>query len=320
MHALRHPLRVLFCASTVSRDEILQTARCQGWGTDGPPGSIKDHAGRPGNERGQSIVCSKNWAMHQISSYVDLMNRLLLPLASLVAIGCAETAVQQSPAMPPAPPVYMVFAGQTAQQPGVIVANSPTAQQAYRQRDVGDFIVYRFSGRLQKTPSTLTKRIIGRSDEALELDVILEQGRKKERYRVRLGATPTNWDQVISAARIDGDRLVLISVEKFKNLMARTIFMADENEQLLQSEPVVATVGQEPLAAQRNTYRVRIGKKRAILRATSSPEFCWGDIEGEILNAKGDVLYRSEIVHLGHRNIKIIDRTSQVAQSNYDFE
>lgn len=221
--------------------------------------------------------------------------------------------------MPPAQPVYMMYGAPPA-QPGAIVANTQTTQPEYRQRDVGDFIVYRFSGSLQKAPSMLTKRIIGRSDDVLDLDVILEQGRKKERYRVRLSDSPTNRDQVLSAARIEGDRLVLISVEKFKNLIARTIFMADENEQLLQSEQVIATVGQDPLPAWRNTYRVRIGKKRAILRATSSSAFCWGDIEGEIVNGKGDVLYRSEIIHLGHRNVKIIERAPQVAKSNFDFE
>jgi len=284
------------------------------------PGSGAYHAKR------QAFIASpldpsfaKNWATRQICSYQDRMTRILLLLASLVAFGCAETAVQQSPVMPPAQPIYVMYGAPPA-QPGVIAANAQTPRHEYRQRDVGDFIVYRFSGSLQKAPSTLTKRIIGRSEDTLDLDVILEQGRKKEKYRVRLSDAPTNRDEILSAARIEGDRLVLISVEKFKNLLARTVFMADENEQLLQSEQVIATVGQEPLSAQRNTYRVRIGKKRAILRATSSSQFCWGDIEGEIVNGKGDVLYRSEIIHLGHRNIKIIERTPQVAKSNYDFE
>lgn len=247
------------------------------------------------------------------------MTRILLFLASLAAFGCAETAVQQSPVMPPAQPIYVMYGAPPA-QPGVIAANAQAPRHEYRKRDVGDFIVYRFSGSLQKGPSMLTKRIIGRSDDALDLDVILEQGRKKDKFRVRVSDAPTNRDEILSAARIEGDRLVLISVEKFKNLMARTVFMADENEQWLQSEKVIATVGQETLPAQRNTYRVRIGKKRAILRSTSSSEFCWGDIEGEIVSGKGDVLYRSEILHIGHRNIKTIERTPQVAQTQYEFE
>ena len=246
------------------------------------------------------------------------MTRFLLPLASIIALGCTETAVQQSPAVPQAPPVVVIFGGQAAQSGADTAANSPDARREYRQRDVGDFIVYRFSGSLHKSPTMLTKRIIGRTADSLDVDVILEQGRKKERYRLRLGDTPTNRDEVLSAARIEGERLVLISVDKFKQLMARTLVVADENEQLLQSEQVIATVGHEALPAKRDTYRVRLGKKHAVMRSTSSPEFCWGDIEGEIITAKGDVLYRAEIIHLGHRNIKTIERTPHVAQSNVD--
>ena len=201
------------------------------------------------------------------------------------------------------------------------MTTSPNVQREYRQRDVGDFIVYRFTGSIQKPSATLTKRIIGRSGDILEVDVIVELGRKKEKYCVRVSDAPTNRDQVLSAGRIEGDRLVLISVDKFRRLMAKTIVTADENEQLLQSEQVTATVGQEALSAKRNTYRVRIGKKHALLRSTSSPDFRWGDIEGEIVSTKGDVLYRAEIIHLGHRNIKTIEKAPQVAQSNYnEFE
>ncbi|HRI63195.1 MAG TPA: hypothetical protein PK156_03130 [Polyangium sp.] len=247
------------------------------------------------------------------------MIRLLLPLASIIALGCTEAAVQQNPAVPQTPPIVMVYATPTA-QPGYTLVSAPEARHEYRQRDVGDFIVYQFTGSLPKVPTTLTKRVIGRVDDTLDVDVILEQGRKKEKYRVRLGDAPTNRDQVLSAARIEGDRLVLISVEKFKNLLGRTVLMSVETEQLLQSEQVTATVGQESLNAQRNTYRVRIGKKHAIMRSTSSTAFPWNDIEGEIINAKGDLLYRAEIIHLGHRNIKTVERTPHVAQSNFEFE
>jgi hypothetical protein len=245
------------------------------------------------------------------------MHRILLPLASIVALGCTETALQQSAAVPQAPPIVVVYDGQPAQY-GAYVANTPGPRREYRQRNVGDFIVYRFTGSIQKSSATLTKRIIGRSGETLEADVILEQGRKKEKFRVRLSDAPTNRDEILSAARVEGDKLVLISVDKFRQSMAKTVIAANADEQLVQSEPVTATVGHEPLAAKRNTYRVRIGKKQALFRSTSSPDFLWGDIEGEIISAKGDVLYRAEIIHLGPRNMKTIERTPQVAQSNYD--
>ncbi len=270
------------------------------------------------NDQG-SRCFAENWATPTICFYQRPMTRILLPLASILALGCTEAAVQQIPVVPRAPPVVVVYGGQNAYY-GANVANPQSPRRNYRQRDVGDFIVYRFTGKIQKAPTTLTKRIIGRADDVLEVDMIVEHGRKKEKFRVRISDAPTNRDTILSAARIESDRLVLISVDKFRQQMAKTIVLADENEGLLQSEPVTATVGQEALAASRNTYRVRLGKKHAILRATSSADFCWGDIEGEIVSAKGDVLYRSEIIHVGHRNIKTVERAPQVAQSQFDFE
>jgi|GEM_PF-5901915 hypothetical protein len=249
--------------------------------------------------------------------YADRMTRILLPLASIVALGCTEAATQQNAAVPQAPPIVMVFDGQGAQS-GADGTYASGSRRDHRQRDVGDFIVYRFTGSIQKQPTTLTKRIIGRMGDVIEVDYILEQGRKKQAFRVRLSDAPANRDEIMATARIDGERLVLISVDKFKSLMDKTFILADENEQLVRSEQVTATIGHEPMPARRDTYRVRLGKKHAFLRSTSSPDFCWGDIEGEIVTAQGDVLYRAEIIHIGHRNIQTIERTPRVAQSSYD--
>jgi len=191
-----------------------------------PPSTARYHPAPPFAYPGLSAF-SENWATHVFCSYVDRMTRFLLPLVSIVAFGCSETAIQQSPAVPQAPPVVMIFGGQTTQS-GADAANSPGPQREYRQRDVGDFIVYRFSGSLHKSPTMLTKRIIGRTADNLDVDVILEQGRKKERYRLRLSDAPTNRDEVLSAARLEGDRLVLTSVTQFKTLMNAMMVVAEK--------------------------------------------------------------------------------------------
>jgi hypothetical protein len=243
------------------------------------------------------------------------MIRFLLPLASILALGCTQSAVQQSAAVPQATPVVMVYDGQGDPYSD----GSPFAsglKRDYRRRDVGDFVVYRFTGSSQKAPVTLTKRILARSGDTLEVDVILEQGKKKEKFRVKLSDAPASRDEILAAARIEPSRLVLISVDKFKDLMAKTFVIADENESLVHSEQVTATIGHDPVPARRNTYRVRLGKKHALLRSTSSPDFSWGDIEGEIVTEKGKVLYKAEIIHIGRATV--VDKTPQVAASSYD--
>lgn len=243
------------------------------------------------------------------------MIRFLLPLASILALGCSQSALQQSAAAPKAQPVVVVYDGQgdpyTAGS-----AFGAGMKHDYRQREVGDYVVYRFTGSSQKEPVTLTKRIIGRTGDTLEVDMILTQGRKKQKYRVKLSDAPANRDEILSAARIESNRLVLISVDKFNDLMSKTFVVADENETLVQSEQVTATLGHSPIPARRNTYRVRVGKKHVLLRSTSSPDFAWGDIEGELVTEKGKVLYRAEIIHVGRA--KVVDRSPQVASSGYD--
>jgi hypothetical protein len=252
--------------------------------------------------------------------YRDHMTRFLLPLASIVALGCTETTIQQSAqqsaAVPQAPPVIVVFDAQRAQSGANGMSSG--VKHEYRRRDVGDFIVYRFTGSIQNPPATLTKRIISRTGDVIEVDVILEQGRKTQAFRVRLNDGATNRDEILSAARIEGDQLVLISVSAFKSLLSKTFIPADENEELVQTEQVTAFISHESIPAERTTYRVRLGKKHALMRSTSSSEFCWGDIEGDIVTGDGDVLYRAEIIHIGHRDTQNIERTPQVAQSNYD--
>jgi hypothetical protein len=253
--------------------------------------------------------------------YADRMTRiLLLPLASIVALGCTETAIQQSaavPAVPQTPPVIVVYEAQNAKS-GASDADASGLKREYTRRDVGDFIVYRFTGTMQKPPATLTKRVVGRKGDVIEVDVFLEQGQSKQAFRVSLTDATTNRDEILSAARIDGDQLTLISVSEFKSLLSKTFIPADDNEEEVQTEQITATIAHDSVPAERTTYRVRLGKKSALMRSTTSRDFCWGDIEGDIVTGDGEVLYRAEIIHIGHKDIQNAERTPHVAQSNYD--
>ena len=46
--------------------------------------------------------------------------------------------------------------------------------------------------------------------------------------------------------------------------------------------------------------RFCFGKREATLSTIESPAFAWGDVGGEIVTAKGKVLYRAEVIDAGH--------------------
>ncbi len=62
----------------------------------------------------------------------------------------------------------------------------------------------------------------------------------------------------------------------------------------------------------KTSYRVRVGKKKATLRTVESEGFAWGDLGGEITAGNGKVLYRAEVVELGHSDGAKGTATAQV--------
>jgi hypothetical protein len=224
------------------------------------------------------------------------MNRILLPaFVAVLAVGCGKAAVQnQASAVPAEKPV----ATEQAQAP--VVEYAPSAQ-AEGPREVGDYVVYRFSGSFQKGPVTLTERVVARDKEALVLDVVLEEGGKKHEMRVRTSQAPENRGETLSVARIEKGAEVPMSVADYEDLMSRTMLVADSNEAELDSEDVTVALGDTKLPARKTSFRVKVGGKTATLRTVVSEKFPWGDVAGEIAAEDGDVLYRAEVVTVGHK-------------------
>lgn len=244
------------------------------------------------------------------------MNRILLSaFVSLLAVGCGKAAVR-SQAAAPEKPAEVAQAVQEDKKP-VAEATVDVAGKE-KPREVGDYVVYRFSGNFHKAPVTLTERIVARDESTLSFDYVLEDGKKKYELRVRTSDLPENRGEILSVQRVRKGKLVTIGIDEYEEIMSKTIVTADENEAMLGSEDVKVELGGDAISAKRTSFRVKIGEKSATLHTTVSEQFPWGDVAGEIAEEDGTVIYKAEVVNVGHVVESKTGEEPQVARSDYD--
>ncbi len=244
------------------------------------------------------------------------MNRTLLTLAmaSLLATGCAgvtHAPVAASPAS--AEKALAAAAEETTAKAALEAAGGATASAAETtgSRTVGDFIVYRFTGSFRKAPLTLTERVIERRGAMLTVEITADEGDSKRQLRVKINEASAVKNDVVAVSVVENGEEKTAGIEAYEALLAETSLAADENEAMLGAEDAMLEVGGAPLPVRKTSYRVRVGKKSATLRTVESEGFAWGDLGGEITAANGKVLYRAEVVELGHTDAKGV-ATAQV--------
>jgi hypothetical protein len=246
------------------------------------------------------------------------MNRTLLTLAlgSLLATGCARVNLAPAAATPAsaradqAPAAATAATTATAEVTGATDATASDAETT-GARKAGDFIVYRFTGSFRKAPLTLTERVIARSGAMLTVDITAEEGESKRQLRVKINEASAVKNDVVAVSVIENGAEKPAGIEAYEALLADTSLAADENEAMLGAEDAMLDVGGAPLPVRKTSYRVRVGKKSATLRTVESEGFAWGDLGGEITAGNGKVLYRAEVVELGHTDGKGV-ATAQV--------
>jgi hypothetical protein len=260
------------------------------------------------------------------------MNSTLLRVAllSTFALGCSGTAALTRAEAPTK--VSAAAASSKASvkdaasaESGAAEKKSAAATPALRPiepddagaRQPGDFIVHKFSGSFREDPITLTQRVLAREGNILIIDMTLDEGGSKQSLRVQMDDSPERRGEVLSVARLTQGGEEPATVEAYEALMAKTAVAADQNEAVLGSEAVTVDVAGAPVACQKTSYRVRIGKRQATLRTVQSDRFAWGDIGGEITSESGDVVYRAELVESG-RGEAPKPAGPQVARSDYE--
>lgn len=233
------------------------------------------------------------------------MNSTLLcvALVSTLAMGCGRAAVTARAPSPAPATIADAAAIKPIEENGselAAAASEPAAEVKAPSRAVGDFIVHRFSGSFRDAPLTLTQRVIAREGDVLVIDMTLDEGGSRQMLRVRMDDSPEKRGEVVRVSRMVEGLEKDAPLELFEEMMAKTALAADQNEEVLGSEDLTVDVGGAPMAAQKTSFRVRLGKVEATLKTIQSDRFAWGDLGGEITTASGDVLYKAELVEAGN--------------------
>jgi hypothetical protein len=186
--------------------------------------------------------------------------------------------------------------GQAASTPASARAEASSASAKSApgpdRRQVGDLVVHRFSGSFRRTPLLLTEEVVAKDGEHWVVEVTLEDGATTSRFRVHMD----DEGDVTRAARLDGTREVQSSLSEYHASIDATVFAADANDGLFQSEQSTCLLGSRELECEVKSYRVRVGAEAATLKVSGSSELPGRDLSGEIVTADGRTLYRSELL------------------------
>ena len=213
------------------------------------------------------------------------MKRLLLSVSALALLNaCASHA----------PPAV-----DTAKIDNVPIVLPDAQPEPIALRQPGDFVVYRFTGSYRKEPVTLTQRVIDRQFDVLLVDVIIEDGKKTQRLRLRVDDAVKGGGELLSVAQLDGNVQKPFGVAAFEKLMGELVLGADENQGVIDTRPITMHLPNGEIACTRTSYKVRVGKRDAVMRTIAAEKFAWGDVGGEITTLDGKVLYKAEIVDIG---------------------
>jgi hypothetical protein len=167
-------------------------------------------------------------------------------------------------------------------------------------REVGDYVVFHFSGSYKSGRRTLTERVVEQSDDDITLDMTLADGVGEKTIRVTLSETPETFGEVLAVSSVNGETVKPIELSAYDAMMKEIVLAADQNEALLGTEDVVVAVGEESIGCTKTRYRVKVGNKSATLSTLTSEAFPWGDVGGEIASEQGELIYRAELVAIGN--------------------
>ena len=100
--------------------------------------------------------------------------------------------------------------------------------------------------------------------------------------------------------RFEGKKAIPSDIRAYDAMMDRTVFAADENLASLGDKAETCLVGKQELDCQKASYKVLVGDKPATLSVVTSKAVPGRDVAGELQTADGKLLYRAEIIDMGH--------------------
>ena len=239
------------------------------------------------------------------------MKSLLLVSAVTLALsaGCAHVA--------PTEPVNAPEAVETPtdDSPTDVTMGDGSASLDSARRP-GDFVVHRFSGSYRSAPVEVSQRVLSRSGETVTIALSIEGGAS---FELEVDDSPARRGELRSVlSTIDG-AVEPMAISDFEAIMAGLVLVADENDGLVEQTPVTMTVGDKTMAAIQSTYQVRVGEVAGVMHTFAADGFGWGDLGGQILGADGEVLYKAEVLQLGHGEVEVAAQSPDRGEEGLDI-
>jgi hypothetical protein len=236
------------------------------------------------------------------------MLRRVLVIASVSAVSAACAAHA-----PPAPKVARIVPKaakvavkapakpakevQEATEPALEHAEADAARTSSALRKVGDFHVYEYTGAFTKKKLTVTEQVIGKEDDLLVVDFVLEEGDDMSAIRVRMHAD----GEAVKVAKIGADGEEPGTLADYDAFVKKTQFVPDTNDEVEGTEHTSCVVGNEQVECDVTTYKVMVGKKQATLSITRSESVPGRDIGGDVVTKDGKLLYSARLVERGNQ-------------------
>jgi len=151
---------------------------------------------------------------------------------------------------------------------------------------------------------TVTERVVAVKDSSVIIDITREGGQKSRSIRVELNDAPGHRGEAISASVMRAGVEVPVGIAVYDALMSGTAFAADENEGEIDSGSAKLDVRGRAVDCTETRFKVKVHGKEATMRTLELVNSPWGEVAAEIKTTQGKVLYRADVVDVGHDELR----------------
>jgi hypothetical protein len=177
-------------------------------------------------------------------------------------------------------------------------APAPTPSYA-----VGDYLIRVFT-LPSRARVTVSERVVAIKDSSVVIEITREAAQKSRTIRVELNDAPGHRGEILSASVLRAGVEVPMGTAVYDSIMSGTAFAADENEGQIESGSSKLDVRGRAVDTNETSFRVKVRGKEATMRTIELANSPWGEVAAEVKTDQGAVLYRAEVVDVGHEEIR----------------
>jgi len=168
---------------------------------------------------------------------------------------------------------------------------------------VGDYLIRVFT-LPSRARVTVSERVVAIKDSSVVLEITREAAQKTRSIRVELNDAPGHRGEIIGASVLRAGVEVPIGTAVYDAIMSGTAFAADENEGQIESGSSKLDVRGRAVDCNETSFKVKVRGKEATMRTIELANSPWGEVAADVTTAQGAVLYRAEVVDVGHDEIR----------------